>query len=324
MPYLSIIVPVYNVAPYLNEALDSVLSRTFSDWECLCVDDGSKDSSPTILDDYARRAPRFKITHQPNAGVSAARNRALDQMHGTWLGFLDADDILSSDRLHAVEQIAQQHPETDWIRLWYQERFADNGDCVVPELEEPHCGVCTPQWGWKAIMYRSVMTLNYYRAKAVKDVRFNSSLTMGEDLVFELQLLPSLSNVVCDTHIGYFYRQLSNSAFHRPQTIEDYYLLLQATFNERIAQSSQMLNQIHQYIFSRVHKAILIWQRNHKRTSWRKQWPLRTLCVKAWKQGYLRPFSFGVKHKVRWWLFFLTGQPLCPGVPLRFLRKWKV
>lgn len=87
-PFFSVIVPVYNVAPYLGECLDSVLAQTFTDWECLCTDDGSKDGSDLILDAYARRDPRFRITHQPNAGVSAARNRALDRHHHRNLRFI--------------------------------------------------------------------------------------------------------------------------------------------------------------------------------------------------------------------------------------------
>ena len=87
-PFFSVIVPVYNVAPYLGECLDSVLAQTFADWECLCTDDGSKDGSDLILDAYARRDPRFRIVHQPNAGVSAARNRALDRHHHRNLRFI--------------------------------------------------------------------------------------------------------------------------------------------------------------------------------------------------------------------------------------------
>lgn len=66
-PFFSIIVPVYNVAPYLHECLDSVIAQTFTDWECLCVDDGSTDDSGAILDEYAQKDPRFRVFHQANA-----------------------------------------------------------------------------------------------------------------------------------------------------------------------------------------------------------------------------------------------------------------
>ena len=98
-PFFSVIVPVYNVAPYLEECLDSVLAQTFTDWECLCTDDGSRDGSDRILDAYARRDPRFRVVHQPNAGVSAARNRALDRLRGQWVWFVDGDDCLIAENV---------------------------------------------------------------------------------------------------------------------------------------------------------------------------------------------------------------------------------
>lgn len=83
-------------APYLRECLGSVLAQTCTDWEAICVDDGSTDGSGAILDEYAARDGRFKVIHQSNAGVSAARNAALNVVCGEWVYFLDADDLLVS------------------------------------------------------------------------------------------------------------------------------------------------------------------------------------------------------------------------------------
>ena len=92
-PTFTIIIPVYNVAPYLEECLDSVRAQTDADWEARCIDDGSTDASTHLLDTYARFDPRIHITHQRNAGVSSARNRALMGARGNWVLFLDSDDI---------------------------------------------------------------------------------------------------------------------------------------------------------------------------------------------------------------------------------------
>ena len=94
MPFFSIIIPVYNVAPYLRECLDSVIAQTFTDWEAICVDDGSTDGSGAILDEYAAKDKRFRVIHQKNAGVSVARNAAIELMHGDWFLFVDADDVI--------------------------------------------------------------------------------------------------------------------------------------------------------------------------------------------------------------------------------------
>lgn len=89
-PFFSIIIPVYNVAPYLRACLDSMVAQTFSGWECLCVDDGSTDDSGKILEEYAQQDARFRVFHQQNAGVSAARNRALSAAKGAFIGFADS------------------------------------------------------------------------------------------------------------------------------------------------------------------------------------------------------------------------------------------
>lgn len=91
-PTISIIVPVYKVEKYLHRCLDSIENQTFKDWECILVDDGSPDNCPEICDEYAERDSRFKVIHQENAGVSAARNKGLDVAKGEWVGFVDSDD----------------------------------------------------------------------------------------------------------------------------------------------------------------------------------------------------------------------------------------
>lgn len=94
---VSVIVPVYNVAPYLRAGLDSLLAQSRADWSAICVDDGSTDESGAILDEYAAHDPRFVVIHQEHAGVSAARNAALDRATGDVILFLDPDDTVAHD-----------------------------------------------------------------------------------------------------------------------------------------------------------------------------------------------------------------------------------
>ena len=105
MPHIcfSIVIPIYNVAPYLRECLNSVLAQTFTDWEAICVDDGSTDGSGKILDEYAVKDKRLKVIHQANAGVSVARNRALDEASGEWLLFCDSDDAFVPETLEILK-----------------------------------------------------------------------------------------------------------------------------------------------------------------------------------------------------------------------------
>lgn len=91
-PRVSVIVPVYNVLPYLSRCVDSLCRQTLRDIEIICVDDGSTDGSADVLDEAARRDSRVKVVHQGNAGAGAARNRGLEEAQGDYLFFCDPDD----------------------------------------------------------------------------------------------------------------------------------------------------------------------------------------------------------------------------------------
>ena len=99
MAKISIIVPVFNVEKMLPHCLDSIKAQTFSDFECLLIDDGSTDSSGILCDEYVAFDPRFKVIHSENQGASAARNLGLDNASGEWIQFIDSDDWIAPDFL---------------------------------------------------------------------------------------------------------------------------------------------------------------------------------------------------------------------------------
>lgn len=94
---ISVIVPVYNVEPYLRKCLDSVIDQTYRDIEILVIDDGSTDGCGRICDEYAERDERVKVFHTENRGLSCARNLGLDEAQGEWIGFVDSDDWIEPD-----------------------------------------------------------------------------------------------------------------------------------------------------------------------------------------------------------------------------------
>ena len=106
----SVIVPVYNVEKYLDKCLASILGQTFKDYECIIVDDGSPDNSNTIIDNYVKKDQRFKVIHQKNMGLSAARNVGLDIAKGDYITFIDSDDYIANDYL---EKFASKITSTD-------------------------------------------------------------------------------------------------------------------------------------------------------------------------------------------------------------------
>ena len=96
-PLISVIVPVYNVAEYLPECVDSIINQTYKNLEIILVDDGSTDACPDICDEYAKRDSRIRVIHKKNGGLSDARNVGLDICTGEWIGFVDSDDYIAHD-----------------------------------------------------------------------------------------------------------------------------------------------------------------------------------------------------------------------------------
>ena len=121
-PLFSVIIPVYNVAEYLPQCIDSVLTQNLSDFELILVDDGSTDNSGKICDQYDEK-PNIKIIHQTNAGLSAARNAGVAKANGRYLVFLDSDDYLEPGALAAIK--AGLEPNLDALRYQAQEVFDD-------------------------------------------------------------------------------------------------------------------------------------------------------------------------------------------------------
>ena len=95
-PLVSIIIPVYNVEPYLRRCLDSVVNQTYKNLEIILVDDGSPDRCPEICDEYAEKDLRIKVIHKKNGGQSEARNVAIDVCRGEYIAFIDSDDFIST------------------------------------------------------------------------------------------------------------------------------------------------------------------------------------------------------------------------------------
>ena len=98
---LSVIIPVYNVEPYLEQCLDSVINQTYKNLEIICINDGSTDNSLKILEKYQKKDNRIKLINQKNKGLSEARNAGLDVAKGEYIAFVDSDDYLE---LNAYEE----------------------------------------------------------------------------------------------------------------------------------------------------------------------------------------------------------------------------
>ena len=117
-PLVSVIIPVYNAERYLHYCVDSVLAQSHHNLEVILIDDGSKDSSPLICDEYAAADSRVTVIHQQNGGISRAQNAGLDAAHGEYIAFADNDDILDRCNiellLHALESTGADMSKARW------------------------------------------------------------------------------------------------------------------------------------------------------------------------------------------------------------------
>jgi glycosyltransferase involved in cell wall biosynthesis len=118
---VSVVMPVYNAAAYLETAIRSVMAQTHADVELLAVDDGSTDASRDLLDDLAAREPRLRVFHGENAGPSAARNVALAAANGAYVAFLDADDWFLPEKLNVQIAALEARPDVDLVYSDYRE-----------------------------------------------------------------------------------------------------------------------------------------------------------------------------------------------------------
>ncbi|MFN2323700.1 MAG: glycosyltransferase [Trueperaceae bacterium] len=122
-PLASIVVPVYDGAAFVREAVDSALAQTYPDLEVVVVDDGSRDATPRIVDALAERDPRVRVHHQANRGLSGARNAGIDRARGAYVAFLDADDWLLPNKL--ADQVAALEAAPDVGLVYGEVHYVD-------------------------------------------------------------------------------------------------------------------------------------------------------------------------------------------------------
>jgi glycosyltransferase involved in cell wall biosynthesis len=133
MEKVSIVIPLYNKAPYIERALRSVLTQTFGDFEVIVVDDGSTDGGGKIVESIGDN--RVKLFRQENAGVSAARNAGIKAAKGEWIAFLDADDEWVPEKLELQMRAISSHLDAAWVAGGYRYIRASAGGIEVPQKD---------------------------------------------------------------------------------------------------------------------------------------------------------------------------------------------
>ena len=211
-PKISVIVPVYNTEKYLHRCIDSVLAQTYKDFELLLIDDGSKDSSGAICDEYAARDSRVKVFHKENGGVSSARNAGLAIASGDWIMHLDGDDWIEPDML---ERLIQKGEDTgaDIVMGDFLFAYSDRDILyILPDWDNNKTAslnrYITSVWTcvWGGIHKRSLYEV--YQLKSPQGV------TYCEDFHLMARLCYHAKKVVNVHQPFYHYRQQEGSVMH--------------------------------------------------------------------------------------------------------------
>lgn len=201
MPLISVIVPCYNQAQYLDECLQSVLDQTYPDWECIVVNDGSPDNTEEVAKNWVEKDSRFKYFYKENGGLSSARNFGIDKAKGEWILPLDCDDYISNNYL----DLAQSH--------------FDNQDLKVIYCEAQKFGTVNEKWKLKEFSLAKLALENlifctaFYRKDDWEKVGgYDENLLHGlEDWEFWISLLKIGGKVLQLQETCFFYRIKDNS-----------------------------------------------------------------------------------------------------------------
>ena len=233
---VSVIVPIYNVEKYLAECLDCICNQTHKELEIILVDDGSLDSSGAICDEYATRDSRIKVFHIANGGVSNARNTGLEAAAGEYIMFVDGDDVLLPYAIERGAMLAEKY-EADIVYGLVQQ-FTEKvriptvkqNDNMVFEGED-----ITAIAGHMFDLRNQELFTDYgyvnrgpcsrlVKHSFGRDLRFSTKLVLGEDEIWNLELLTRNPKCVVNLDVWYGYRQVSESASHayRPNGKEEY------------------------------------------------------------------------------------------------------
>ena len=249
-PELSIIVPVYNVEPWITQCLDSIQRQTFESWECVLVDDGSPDLSGRICDSFARRDNRFRVIHQKNAGVSAARNTGIDAAFAPLLTFIDPDDFISEKYFELLIQEMRRINADIAVSSFFEVESNGNegGYQLINRIEryrrshsstKEMIGNAAVVSGVANNTFSCVSWGKVYRCELWGDARFPTGVDLGEDMLTVPGIIIKAKNAVSVPGATYFYRVREKSLLHGTVTPTRLQQDLQA--------SAQMLRQLEEH-----------------------------------------------------------------------------
>lgn len=211
---ITVIIPVYNVAPYLKNCINSVINQSYQNLEIILIDDGSNDGSENICDELKKLDNRIQVIHKTNKGVSAARNTGIEKAKGEYITFIDSDDRVDSEMIE---------------RMYYNAiKYNVDISCCLLDVVEPNKTVKKPISGKYGLFPSKEIISLYFSNQFIKDQTYGpfnklissnlikrhkfDSFHLGEDILFMFELLLDSKQIYYDNYVGYHYLQREGSA----------------------------------------------------------------------------------------------------------------
>jgi len=219
-PLLSVIIPIYNVAPYLDECLTSVRAQTLRDIEIICVNDGSTDGSLAIIQRHAAEDERFVVIDKPNAGYGHTMNRGLDSARGSFVGIVESDDWIEADMFESLLAAATtcdaEIARSDFYLSWTQPALDERYFSSLPNNVEAPC--IDPLVDYAIIQTQPAVWCSIYRRSFLAEhgIRFRETAGASfQDTSFSLKAFSTAERVAYLRRAFYHYRQDNLSASTR-------------------------------------------------------------------------------------------------------------
>ena len=243
-PFISVILPIYNVESYLERCIQSILDQDFSDYEMILVDDGSTDGSGQICDGYAEQYDHIRVVHKKNGGLSSARNAGMELARGEYIWWIDSDDWVGKESMSVLyNAVKKEQPDIakfDHIRVTDTESVVLSTAAPGSYTQKCEMDVLLKQaFNGASKFVLSAWSHVYKRTFLIQEgLHFVSEREIGsEDYLFNLQAMLAASSIVVLKETLYYYELRSGSLSQRykenaPQKYTDLYLRLRAFYDQ--------------------------------------------------------------------------------------------
>ena len=326
MPQITIIIPVYNVQEHISRCITSIKNQTYVQFECILVDDGSKDDSKQIIQDTIKSDIRFKYIYQKNGGPSSARNRGIEEASGEFLVFVDADDYVEKNYLKKLYESIKGKNDlvccgykdiskygTTFINDFLTDNFSQNTliECVLK--------------GTGGVLWGKIFKTNIIKENTIE---FDEKLFMSEDMVFILEYLKFVKNWDVIDEALYCYNRLNEMGISR--NINYAYIRNYINLNEQLKNKLLELNNDYEMIevfvdkrmYRFIYQSIVSEVKSHKSLKEKKK-KIRDILSDTYLKKYIKGMKTNIKSEKMSFIFIKRKMIFCMILYIWIVEKLK-